>query len=70
MATLGKNGKNVSISLNVPSVRGKNIPLNIGKEFYIARDGSNPTLEFEFNCEDLALYCEHMCLGIAPTNHE
>ena len=48
----------------------ENIPLNIGKEFYIARDGSNPTLEFEFNCEDLALYCEHMCLGIAPTNHE
>ena len=37
----------------------ENIPLNIGKEFYIARDGSNPTLEFEFNCEDLAL-----CLSI------
>ena len=29
METLGKNGKKVKISLNVPSANGKNIPENI-----------------------------------------
>jgi len=48
----------------------ENIPLNISREFYIARDGSNPTLEFDINCVDLAHYCEHMGLRLSPTNND
>lgn len=47
-----------------------NIPLNISKEFFVARDGSNPRLEFGMDCADLALYCEHMGLSLNPTNND
>lgn len=46
----------------------ENIPLNISKEYYVTRDGS--TLEFEMDCEDLALYCEHMGLHLKPNTNE
>lgn len=42
----------------------ENIPLDISKEFYISRDGT--TLEFEMDCEDLALYCKRMCMQLNP----
>lgn len=46
----------------------KNIPLNISKEYYIGRIGSN--VEFEMDCEDLALYCKQMGLKLKPANHD
>ncbi len=47
-----------------------NIPLNISKEFFIARDGSGSRLEFDVDCEDLALYCKHIGLSLNPTDNE
>lgn len=41
---------------------------NISKEFYVTRDGS--TIEFEMDCEDLALYCKHMGLQLKPNTNE
>lgn len=46
----------------------ENLPLTIKKEYFVARDGSNPTLGFEIDCTDLALYCTHMALSLKPTN--
>ncbi len=46
----------------------ENVPLNISKEFYVNRNGS--TIEFEMDCEDLALYCKHMGLQLKPTTNE
>ena len=42
----------------------ENIPLDISKEFYISRDGT--TIEFEMDCEDLALYCKRMGMQLTP----
>ena len=44
------------------------IALNISKEFYVVRNGSTPSLTFEADFVDLALYCEHMGLYLDPNN--
>lgn len=46
-----------------------NIPLNISKEYFVTRVGSNPALNFDLDCEDLALYCEHMSLSLVRNNN-
>lgn len=46
----------------------ENIPLRLGKEFYICRTSHTPALYFEMDCKDLADFCRMTGLSLTPKN--